>query len=61
MGGNQTTVTVVVFAAAFAKLLSWPLGFFFPEFMAAAPDGAEGAAEVVITAAICFYWPQKAA
>lgn len=56
-GGNQTTVTVVLFAGALVTLLSWPLGYFFPEFVAAAPPGAVDAAEVVLTAVVCYFAP----
>jgi hypothetical protein len=57
MGGNQTTVTVVLLAGALVALLSWPLGYFAPDFMAAAPAGVEKAAEIVLTAAICYFAP----
>jgi hypothetical protein len=57
MGGNQSSVTAVLFSGAAATVLMWLLGFFAPELMATAPTGLETAIGTLITGGLCYLLP----
>lgn len=57
MGGQQTTVTVVLLAGAVSQILLWLLGYFAPDLMATAPPTVESAFGIILTAAICYFAP----
>lgn len=57
MGGNQTSVTVVLLAGAVATVFLWLLNYFAPGLMATAPDALEPAIGTIITAGLCYFMP----
>lgn len=56
---GQTTVPIVGFAGGCTTVLFWVLGFFAPEFFAAAPTGAEAAVTTLFVGAICYLLPSR--